>query len=450
MDELVEGVLTVGAGLAKVNLAGVVRQRLPVDGHALAVGLHRHLLDVRRQLGERLRVRQNRPRGAVEERDVPHGEQAERHRHVLLERRGGEVLVDVPRPFQKLLHRVETVLERQREHAHRGAHRVPTSDPVPKREGVVGVDAKLSDELEVGGHRHHVLLDSLLAEGGDDPLADGPRVEHRLRGGERLGHHHHQRRLRVEAVERTRHVDGIDVGEEAKLPAPGAVRRLAAGAQRGVHEERAEEGAADADGDDGGERLAGVPEPLAVANLLGEILDLVEDVPDVRDDVLTVDVDHLVARRARGDVEHGAVLRGVDVLAREHGVDLALEVRLVGEFVELRHRLLGDALPGVVAVHAVVLDGERLASLLVLDEVPEVRLVDLLLVRGEIFPRVGGGDERGGVVDGDVGNALRDDHPGGRGGVRCAAGGGPGSGAPGELRRDVNTGGEGRHWPWRV
>ena len=29
--------------------------------------------------------------------------------------------------------------------------------------------------------------------------------------------------------------------------------------------------------------------------------------------------------------------------------------------------------------------------------------------------------------NGDVGNALRDDHPGGRGGVRCAAGGGPGS-----------------------
>ena len=78
----------------------------------------------------------------------------------------------------------------------------------------------------------------------------------------------------------------------------------------------------------------------------------------------------LLRARARGDVEHGAVLRGVDVLAREHGVDLALEVRLVGQFVELRHRLLGDALPGVVAVHAVVLDGEGLASLLVLDEVP--------------------------------------------------------------------------------
>jgi len=52
--------LAVGAGFAEVNLAGVVRQGLAVDADTLAVGLHRHLLDVRRQFRERLRVRQNR------------------------------------------------------------------------------------------------------------------------------------------------------------------------------------------------------------------------------------------------------------------------------------------------------------------------------------------------------------------------------------------------------
>ena len=60
VDELVERVLAVGAGFAEVDLAGVVRQGLAVDADTLAVGLHRHLLDVRRQFRERLRVRQNR------------------------------------------------------------------------------------------------------------------------------------------------------------------------------------------------------------------------------------------------------------------------------------------------------------------------------------------------------------------------------------------------------
>jgi hypothetical protein len=43
VDELVEAVLPVGAGLPKVDLPHVVRQRDPVNGHALAVALHAHL-----------------------------------------------------------------------------------------------------------------------------------------------------------------------------------------------------------------------------------------------------------------------------------------------------------------------------------------------------------------------------------------------------------------------
>jgi hypothetical protein len=205
-----------------------------------------------------------------------------------------------------------------------------------------------------------------------------------------LGHYNHQSRLRVEAVERPRDVDGIDVREEPELTPSRTVRGFTARAQRGVHEERAEERPADADGDDGRQRLARVPEPFAVTNLLGEILDLVQDVPDVGDDVLAVDVDDLVAGRACGDVEHGAVLGGIDVFARKHRVDLTAKVRFVREFVELGHGLLGDALPGVVAVHTVVLDGQCFASLLVFDEVAEVRFVNLLFMRGEVFPRVGG------------------------------------------------------------
>ena len=43
VDELVERVLPVSAGLAKVHLAGLERQAAAIDGHSLAVALHGYL-----------------------------------------------------------------------------------------------------------------------------------------------------------------------------------------------------------------------------------------------------------------------------------------------------------------------------------------------------------------------------------------------------------------------
>ena len=84
------------------------------------------------------------------------------------------------------------------------------------------------------------------AERRDDPLAHGARVEHRLGGGERLGHHDHEGGLGVQAVEGARHVHGVDVGEEAKLATASSLRRLGAGAKGGVHEQGSEERTSDA------------------------------------------------------------------------------------------------------------------------------------------------------------------------------------------------------------
>mmetsp|Transcript_8143 Transcript_8143/g.20571 ORF Transcript_8143/g.20571 Transcript_8143/m.20571 type:complete len:488 (-) Transcript_8143:580-2043(-) len=275
VDELVEGVLAVGARLAEVDLARGKRQLGAIDGHALAVGLHGHLLDVGRQLGQRLGVGQDGAGWAVEEGHVEHAQHAEGDGQVLLEGRRGEVLVDVPGALEELLHGIEAVLQGQGQHAHGAAHGVTSAHPVPEGEGVVGVDAELADQLQVGAHGHHVLRYRLLAQRGDDPLPHGARVEHGLRGGERLGHHHHQGGLGVQPVERAGHVHGIDVGQEAQLAPARALRRLAAGLQRGVHKQRAQEGAADADGHDVGQRLARCAQPLAVAHLLAEVLHLV-------------------------------------------------------------------------------------------------------------------------------------------------------------------------------
>src|SRR5262245_63858218 len=44
VKELVEGMLAVGSGLAPIDRAGVAGHRLAAEGHALAVALHRELL----------------------------------------------------------------------------------------------------------------------------------------------------------------------------------------------------------------------------------------------------------------------------------------------------------------------------------------------------------------------------------------------------------------------
>lgn len=63
---------------------------------------------------------------------------------------------------QELLDHRPAVLQGQGQDADGGADRVATSDPVPEAEGVVGVDAELCDELEVGADRHHVLGHSVI------------------------------------------------------------------------------------------------------------------------------------------------------------------------------------------------------------------------------------------------------------------------------------------------
>lgn len=44
----------------------------------------------------------------------------------------------------------------------------------------------------------------------------------------------------------------------------------------------------------------------------------------------------------RGGVQHGALLRGVDPVAAEHGRDAALEVARVGQIHQQRHGAVGD------------------------------------------------------------------------------------------------------------
>ena len=84
-------------------------------------------------------------------------------------------------------------------------------------------------------------------------------------------------------------------GQEHTTPwsGPGDSASHLVSAQRGVHEERPQEGAADPDGDDVGDSLAGGAAPLAAAHAVAELLDLVQHLPHVWHHVLAVRHDGL-------------------------------------------------------------------------------------------------------------------------------------------------------------
>ena len=77
VDELIEGVLAVRAGLAPHDRTGLVVDPLALQRHVLAVALHVELLQVRGEAGEVLVVGQHRHRLSVEEVVVPQAEEAE-------------------------------------------------------------------------------------------------------------------------------------------------------------------------------------------------------------------------------------------------------------------------------------------------------------------------------------------------------------------------------------
>src|SRR5262245_15472128 len=94
MDQLVERVLAVGAGLTPKDRTGLIVNRRPGECHVLAVALHRQLLEIGWEALEILVVGQHRDRLRAEEVVVPDAEQPHEHRQVAREWRGTEMFVD--------------------------------------------------------------------------------------------------------------------------------------------------------------------------------------------------------------------------------------------------------------------------------------------------------------------------------------------------------------------
>ena len=115
VDQLVEGVLTVGAGFAPEHLARLACHRRTVPAHRLAVRLHRQLLQVGGEPVEVLRVGQHRVAGGAQEVDVPDVQQPHQQRHVVCRIGCAEVLVDGVKTGQEVTETVGTDRDRHRQ-----------------------------------------------------------------------------------------------------------------------------------------------------------------------------------------------------------------------------------------------------------------------------------------------------------------------------------------------
>src|SRR6267143_4344717 len=87
-------------------------------------------------------------------------------------------------------------------------------------------------------------------------------------------------------------------------------------------------------------------------------------------------------------MEDGPVFRQVDLVAAKHRVDALTQARLLGESTEQLHRLVSDAILGVVEINADRLRRQPLATCRVVhEERAEVQLSDFFLVDLQRLPR---------------------------------------------------------------
>lgn len=297
---------------------------------------------------------------STEEVRVPDTEETTNGGDVLLERGAGEVLVHGVGTSQELM---EPLVANVKSNAQTngGPDTVTATDPVAEAEHVLGVNAELLDLLGVGGKGNEVLGNGrLVLSGVEEPLLSGVGVGDGLGGGEGLAGDKEEGGLRVTSLEGLGHVGAVNVGDEVELHALLAVSLEGLGDHDG-----SEVRAANADVDNGVDGLAAVTLPLTRADLLGELLHVVQHAVDLLDHTLTVDLHGLVGGVAESHVVDSAALCEVDLLALEHVIAELLDLCLLGELDEKGEGLLGDEVLGVV-------EDDVVAVSLVLEDMAEL------------------------------------------------------------------------------
>ena len=134
-------------------------------------------------------------------------------------------------------------------------------------------------------------------------------------------------------------------------------------------------------------RLPVWPSQAPLRTRLGEVRHLVQHGVDPGHHVLAVHGDDGSLRGAQGDVEDGPVLRHIDFVAPEHGVNPGSQAGGLGQLQQQLEGFVGEAILGVIQVKARGLGGHPLAAAgIVPKEFPEMQLPNLLIVGFQGLP----------------------------------------------------------------
>jgi hypothetical protein len=142
------------------------------------------------------------------------------------------------------------------------------------------------------------------------------RIGHGLQRGEGLGGDNEQALCGIDIAHRLDKVRAVDIGDEAEGHGP-----LAVVLERFVGHDRPKVRSADADIDHIANALARMALPGAAAHPMSKICHPVQNSMDFGHDILAVLHDGRAPRRAQGDMKRRTVLRDVDLVAPEHGVN---------------------------------------------------------------------------------------------------------------------------------
>jgi hypothetical protein len=189
----------------------------------------------------------------------------------------------------------------------------------------------------------------------EEPLASALRVGNRLLGRKRLAGDDEQGRFGIALARDLGNVGSIDVGDKVDVEVLGPVRF-----ERLAHHHRSQVGSSDSDVDDRGDALARVALPLARTNLVGELGHVVQHALHLVNTLL-LDLE-LAPNVPQRDVQHGTVLRGVDVLAGKHLIAGGLDAGFAGELDEGREDVVVDEVFGEVDEEVDVFRGVVVAA----------------------------------------------------------------------------------------
>ncbi len=201
----------------------------------------------------------------------------------------------------------------------------------------------------VGGHGYEVPGHGRLIFGRrQEPTARRMCVRHRLLRGEGFGGHQKQHGLRIDLFQGFGQIGAVHVRDEVHAqgrgsPAPGAI-----GLERLAYHLRSQVRSPDADVDDIGDRLAGVPCPRARTHGFAKGAHPGQDGVDIRHHVLAIHENGAVGAVAQRNVQDSAVFCVVVLLAGEHGLDLGRHIGLPRQVTQQPHGLLRHAVLGVV------------------------------------------------------------------------------------------------------